>query len=221
MWLLGGNDGSGKNDVWYSSDGANWTQATSSAAWSARWAHTAVVFDNKMWVLGGTSGGSSKHDVWYSSDGTSWTQGTAAAEWTARWGHTSVVLDNKIWVLGGNDGSNKNDVWYSDGVAVIDEQDASPPRFIALNGAYPCAFTEQTRIYYSLPRACRVGLRIVSANGARIRSLACGDGTAGRHCADWDGHDQSNHGVPEGVYFCLMSADNFTAALKLVKLSQP
>ncbi|MEM2618527.1 MAG: DUF2341 domain-containing protein, partial [Candidatus Hadarchaeales archaeon] len=115
IWVLGGYASSGyKNDVWYSSDGINWTCATSAASWSARYGHTSVVFDNKIWVLGGYDSSGYKNDVWYSSNGTSWTCATSAASWSARCGHTSVVFDNKIWVLGGfTSGGVLNDVWYS------------------------------------------------------------------------------------------------------------
>jgi hypothetical protein len=90
-----------------------WTCATDSAEWSARSGHTSVVFDNKMWVIGG-------NDVWYSSDGSHWTQATVNAGWSARGYHTSVTFDNKIWVIGGSDTvfpNYRNDVWYSlDGI---------------------------------------------------------------------------------------------------------
>ncbi|PIS12247.1 hypothetical protein COT70_01920, partial [candidate division WWE3 bacterium CG09_land_8_20_14_0_10_47_33] len=52
MWVIGGDDGTNKSDVWYSTDGITWAQATSSAEWSARRDHTSVVFDSKMWVIG-------------------------------------------------------------------------------------------------------------------------------------------------------------------------
>jgi hypothetical protein len=92
-----------------------WQLATSTAGWSARSSHTSVVFDNKIWVLGGFTYPSLYHnDVWYSSDGVNWTQATANAGWSARCGHTSVVFDNRIWVLGAG---GHSDVWYSsDGV---------------------------------------------------------------------------------------------------------
>ena len=95
-----------------------WQQATADAAWSARREHSSVVFDDKIWVLGGWDGSNNKNDVWYSADGINWTRATIAAAWSARYGHSSVVFDGKIWVLGGWDGSNnKNDVWYStDGI---------------------------------------------------------------------------------------------------------
>ena len=118
MWVLGGYDGSNgsprKNDVWSSSNGISWTQATDDAGWLARSGHTSVAFDNKMWVLGGNDG-SHKNDVWSSENGSDWTQATDDAGWLAREEHTSIVFDNKMWVLGGYgyDLSNKNDVWSS------------------------------------------------------------------------------------------------------------
>jgi|GEM_PF-1969443 len=94
--------------------GYNDYQATANAGWSARECHTSVVFDGKMWVLGGYDGEGLKKDVWYSTDGVNWTQATANAGWSARATHTSVVFDGKMWVIGGED---KKDVWYStDGV---------------------------------------------------------------------------------------------------------
>lgn len=113
MWVLGGYNGiTVYNDVWYSSNGSTWTQATAAASCTGKFVHTSVVTsDGRIWVLGGYS---NKNDVWYSSDGSTWTQATAAASWTGRYAHTSVVTpDGRIWVLGGYDGSNRNDVWYS------------------------------------------------------------------------------------------------------------
>ncbi len=94
------------------SPGSTWQQATSSSEWTNRLYHTSVVFNNKIWVIGGYDG-SYLNDVWYSSNGVNWTQATANAGWSARSGHTSVVFDNKIWVIGGYDGSYRNDVWSS------------------------------------------------------------------------------------------------------------
>ncbi len=51
----------GGTDVWYSTNGVNWTCANESATWFPRFRHTSVVFDNKIWVLGGDN----KKDVWY------------------------------------------------------------------------------------------------------------------------------------------------------------
>jgi hypothetical protein len=50
--------------------GSLWTQATAAAGWTARHVHASVVFDNKMWVLGGYNT-ARRNDVWYSSNGVS------------------------------------------------------------------------------------------------------------------------------------------------------
>ena len=99
-------------------DGSTWTEATSTAAWAARNYVRSVVYDNKIWVMGGLKTGVVRtNDVWYSTDGITWTQAVANAAWSARYGHSLVVFDDKMWVIGGHDGVIKNDVWYStDGI---------------------------------------------------------------------------------------------------------
>ncbi|MGI9548335.1 MAG: Kelch repeat-containing protein [Flavobacteriaceae bacterium] len=97
-------------------------EATDDAGFSIRYGHSSVVFNNKMWVIGGNRGsGSGTNDVWSSDDGTNWTEVTANAAFSARFEHASVVFDNKIWVIGGRVNSSssgeRNDVWYSgDGI---------------------------------------------------------------------------------------------------------
>ena len=134
LWVLGGlglrirTQSSSKNDVWSSSDGVKWTEETASAPWSGRNGHTTVVFDEKLWVLGGLSNFNSKNDVWNSSDGVTWTKVKENADWSGRYGHTTVVFDEKLWVLGGLSNFNsKNDVWSSsDGVTWTEETASAP-----------------------------------------------------------------------------------------------
>jgi len=115
LWILGGSLSSGRrdqtpteflNDVWSSDDGINWTQVTANAPWSAREANTSMVFDNKIWIIGGAN----NRDVWSSADGRSWTQITEKAAWSERYGNGGLVFDGKLWIFGGAD---KNDVWVS------------------------------------------------------------------------------------------------------------
>jgi hypothetical protein len=60
MFMMGGwKDGrlptcGASNEVWCSSNGKNWTQLTSGAAWSPRLSGGITVFDGKIWVIGGT-----------------------------------------------------------------------------------------------------------------------------------------------------------------------
>lgn len=126
MWILGGtedyyfgDESSLKNDVWCSSDGEEWTCATGKSGWSPRAYHQAIVFEGKLWVLGGGNYVPSHqafNDVWCSEDGIHWTRVTAAAPWDPRIWFSSVVYRNRMWVLGGwsKATGNLGDVWYSD-----------------------------------------------------------------------------------------------------------
>ena len=113
IWVMGGwGDSAGttiKSDIWWSTNGVDWTQATANSAFGSRYDHTSVVYDGKMWVLGGSGQG----DVWWSTNGVDWTQATANAEWGLPNSHESVVYDDKIFVMGGL--SNRAVWWSTDG----------------------------------------------------------------------------------------------------------
>lgn len=70
MWILGGLTGGhgliGLNDVWYSTNGYSWICDCPLIKFPPRWDHTAVVFDDRIWVLGGAPPGwEGLNDVWY------------------------------------------------------------------------------------------------------------------------------------------------------------
>lgn len=121
-----------QNDVWSSTDGVAWTQSPQHAPWPGRLQHASVVFDNKIWVIGGRSSlddpSSGMNDVWCWDSSTGWVQKTANANWSPRYGHSCVVYNDgesdRMWLMGGINGSPEyttnylNDVWFSDdGVA--------------------------------------------------------------------------------------------------------
>jgi hypothetical protein len=143
MWMMGGwyngrmPGHEAGNEVWSSTDGASWQQSAEHAAWSPRLASAAVVFQNKMWILGGTENyyfgdaSSLKNDVWSSADGKTWTRETEHAAWSPRAYHQAVVLGEKIYVFGGGNYVPEyhatNDVWSShDGVHWEQVTDSAP-----------------------------------------------------------------------------------------------
>ncbi len=83
---------------------------------------SSVMFNDKLWVIGGTSLSAKLNDVWYSEDGENWIEATPNAQFPARHSHASVVFDGKIWVIAGSgNGGSLNDVWYSeDGINWIE-----------------------------------------------------------------------------------------------------
>lgn len=81
-----GNDGSQNvvlADAWKTSDGVNWVQTTPEMEIGPIREHASVVFDNRMWIIGGTISTndllydpyervSLTDEVWYSYDGVTW-----------------------------------------------------------------------------------------------------------------------------------------------------
>jgi hypothetical protein len=102
-----------------------WVQVTDQAPFAPRDGAGAVVFADKMWLLGGwnpldkaTFPQTCISDVWSSVDGATWTR-LPDAPWEGR--HTAgyVVHDGKIWIVGGDaiQRHYQDDVWNSsDGV---------------------------------------------------------------------------------------------------------
>jgi hypothetical protein len=84
--------------------GADWNLAIGKLA--PRAYHSSVVFNNKMWILGG-SGAFYFNDVLSSDNGGDWeiVSGLNITPWSGRYSHTSVVFNDKIWVIGGWDNS--------------------------------------------------------------------------------------------------------------------
>jgi len=84
------------------------------APFPARYMHTSVVYDNKIWVMGGKSGASRLNDIWSSPDGTNWTQATPSSLFSKRDSLSSIEFNNEMWILAGWDGTSIfNDVFFS------------------------------------------------------------------------------------------------------------
>ena len=88
----------------------------SPAHWEGRSTHGSLVFQDKMWLIGGrTANEAHIAEVWSSTDGYNWTEVNPSAAFGARREFVSMVHDGKMWVLGGEIEGYvlANDVWYS------------------------------------------------------------------------------------------------------------
>jgi hypothetical protein len=118
MWVIGGGTYGAPqylyNDVWSSSDGVNWTQVVGSAPWNGRIYHDVIVYDDRIWVIGGhgPDGGGNLLDVWNSPDGVHWTQ-VPNTPWLARHAASVAVFNGGIILTGGTTDLNgsQDDVW--------------------------------------------------------------------------------------------------------------
>ncbi|CAA0099673.1 Uncharacterised protein [BD1-7 clade bacterium] len=88
---------------------------------SERHDHQMIVFNNKLWVIGGIDNNITfLNDVWSSTDGIDWVEETSEAAFSKRAGHDVIVFDSKLWLVGGigDDRMPLNDVWSStDGIS--------------------------------------------------------------------------------------------------------
>lgn len=121
MWLLGGWDPPHHppmythNEIWSSTDGANWTFETA-APWPARHCAAWLVSDSAIWVIGGDPQSGCLTDVWKSSDGINWIQTTAAIPgFTLRNNPNYSYANGNLFVFGGEQcsGNPLTDVWSS------------------------------------------------------------------------------------------------------------
>ena len=98
---------------------------------------------------------------------------------------------------------------------------ALSPLESALLPNYPNPFNPETWIPYQLEKPAHVTLAIFDLNGKAVRSLAVGYQPAGIYrsrgrAAYWDGRNEIGERMGNGVYFCTLSAGDFSATRKMV-----
>lgn len=106
------------NDVWSSADGLNWKEETKEIIKGETvFGYAALVYDDKIWLIGCNRNEQFTSQVFASNDGKNW-QGYSAP-WLPRGGPAAAVYKDKIFITGGKYGGTPahtefrydNDVW--------------------------------------------------------------------------------------------------------------
>ena len=106
------------NDVWRSTDAINWTKVSDAIVpGQTIFGYAALVYNNKIWLLGCNRNGQFTSNVLNSSDGIHWEE--QEAPWLPRGGIAATVFKNQIIMTGGKYGGTPNhpefrydnDVW--------------------------------------------------------------------------------------------------------------
>jgi len=130
LWVMGGTVSAGFvpggnppqtfNDVWSTTDGLDWRQETTAAAFSPRYSANLQVGGGKMWLLGGSDYSLpnllANNEIWSSSDGKAWTEVNAAYAGGAIGPENCAILNDKLWVIGDKTGSSPSpamQAWYT------------------------------------------------------------------------------------------------------------
>jgi hypothetical protein len=82
--------------LYCSGDGTDWAQAGDDLPFTATPEASLVVFDSKLWVLGGLVPG-----IWFSEDGTKWEMACEEAPFGIRHLMGVAVFDQALWVVAG------------------------------------------------------------------------------------------------------------------------
>jgi hypothetical protein len=105
------------NDVWSSMDAIHWNKEADRIVKEEIFGYSAVVYDNKIWLLGCNRNNLFRSETLVSSDGRTWA--SQSAPWSPRGGTTSCIYKNKIYMTGGKYGGTpdnpnfiySNDIW--------------------------------------------------------------------------------------------------------------
>jgi len=121
IWAIGGQmvsyPNTYYNDIWVSSDGIIWTEAVSTAQFTGRKVWNLTVFNNKLFLCGGT-GTTTYKDLWVSDDGMSWTYIFYFDEVP----DLTVTWQNKLWYI---NKTNKTFYSSSDGIAWVKQANST------------------------------------------------------------------------------------------------
>lgn len=122
IMIIGGfgnksTDGSSSalSDVWsFNESSTVWRSRSTNTAISPRFAATATVFNNRIWLIGGTDSNKPAtffKEVWASNNGTDWVE-LSTPEQEGKAYHSAVVKDSSIIIAGGENKNNIfNEVW--------------------------------------------------------------------------------------------------------------
>jgi len=120
LMLAGGVFASGElnSKVFATADGLHWEIIQANAPFGARRNAALVVFNGRLWMMGGDDGTQKLDDVWSSSDGVHWEEELASAPWSARSDHATIAFNGKLFLFAGLSSSGSlSDVWSTtDGI---------------------------------------------------------------------------------------------------------
>ena len=111
---------------------------------------------------------------------------------------------------------------FQRGVAVLESLLAVlTPKETVLLPNYPNPFNPETWIPYQLAAAADATIRIYTASGKLVRTLALGYQSPGTYqsrsqAAYWDGKNELGEPIASGIYFYTLSAGKFTATRRMV-----
>jgi hypothetical protein len=134
-----------------------------------------------------------------------------------------TCLNDNAYTRGASSWIPGHVVKYTTDVPIVGVEEpaaeAALPQRLALLASAPNPFRRATLLRYAVPREMKLSLSVYDRTGRKIKGLFSGLALPGFHTAAWDGHDDQNRSVAQGVYFWRLESENATFTRKAIKLN--
>jgi FlgD Ig-like domain len=80
----------------------------------------------------------------------------------------------------------------------------------------PNPFKDLTKIAFAIPKECRVSLYVYNIMGRRVRTLIDEKMKPGDYNLKWDGKDNKNRKLSNGIYFYRLRTEDFKDTKKTI-----
>jgi hypothetical protein len=94
--------------------------------------------------------------------------------------------------------------------------DANVPVKYRLMQNVPNPFNPATVIQFDIPEDTFISLTVYDILGRKIKSLITERLPAGSYFIHWDGTNEEGYKVPSGVYFCILSSNQYFSSKKMI-----
>ncbi len=140
---------------------------------------------------------------------------------------SDIVVDSRgtVWVTGSSHYMLLGNFDWSYAVTIQYLQNLYPvsidpvlPTSHGLDQNYPNPFNPQTTLQYHIPESQDVTLVIYNIQGQAVTTLDAGYKMAGRYTLEWDARDHNGEVVNTGLYFCKLTAGDFSQTIKMLYL---
>ena len=94
--------------------------------------------------------------------------------------------------------------------------DLPAPLSYSLSHNFPNPFNSSTSFKYQIPKTTHVLIEVFNILGKKVKTLLDEKKDGGYYSIYWDGVDENGEGVVSGIYFYIISTENFHATQKMI-----